>query len=116
VHGDFSRALADQENHTKETPLHWAVLKNNYTIVKKLIAEHRTLAEAKPLIENQDEDEESQDDERNLYTGILDIENHNQQTPFFVAVIKGFLDVAELLSSDKMSSAEARDIVSIIPL
>jgi ankyrin repeat protein len=105
VHGDLSRALTDQENHTKETPLHWAVLKNNYTIVKKLIAEHRGLAEAKPLIENQDEDEESPNDERNLYAGVLDIENHNQQTPFFVAVIKGFLDVAELLSSDNMSSA-----------
>lgn len=105
MHGDLSRALGDQENHTKETPLHWAVLKNNYTIVKKLIAEHRSLAEAKPLIENQDVDEESQDEERNLYAGILDIENHNQQTPFFVAVIKGFLDVAELLSTDKMSSA-----------
>ena len=105
MHGDLSRALTDQENHTKETPLHWAVLKNNYTIVKKLIAEHRTLAEAKPLIENQDEDEESPNDERNLYGGVLDIENHNQQTPFFVAVIKGFLDVAELLSSDNMSSA-----------
>ena len=78
MHGDLSRALTDQENHTKETPLHWAVLKNNYTIVKKLIAEHRTLAEAKPLIENQDEDEESPDDERNQYAGVLDIENHNQ--------------------------------------
>ena len=78
MHGDLSRALTDQENHTKETPLHWAVLKNNYTIVKKLIAEHRGLAEAKPLIENQDEDEESPNDERNLYGGVLDIENHNQ--------------------------------------
>ena len=115
MHGDLSHALGDQENQTKETPLHWAVLKNNYSIVKRLIAEHRAVAEAKPQIENQDEHEESPE-ERNTYAGILDIENHNQQTPFFVAVIKGFLDVAELLSTDNMSSAEARDIVSNIPL
>ena len=47
-----------------------------------------------------------------MYAGILDIENHNQQTPFFVAIIKGFLDIAELMAVDQMSSVEARDIVS----
>ncbi len=48
VHGDLSRAILDSENHTKESPLHWAVLKNNYRIVKRLIAEHRKIAEIRP--------------------------------------------------------------------
>ena len=43
AHGNLQKSLSDQENQSKETPLHWAVLKNNYHIVKRLIAEHRLL-------------------------------------------------------------------------
>ena len=43
--------------------------------------------------------------------GVLDLENINQQTPFFVATIKGFLDIAELLIADGMSRIDARDLV-----
>ena len=54
---------------------------------------------------------ELSDDALFKYRGILDLENSNQQTPFFVAVIKGFLDIAELLVADRMSSVEAKDTV-----
>jgi len=87
--------LLDQENPSKEAPIHWAVLKNNYGIVKSLIREHRALSR-----------EEGDD-----FTGALDLENINQQTPFFVATIKGFLDIAELLTADGMSRIDARDLV-----
>jgi hypothetical protein len=49
---------------------------------------------------NQSASSNIQGSNANVYRGILDIENHNQQTPFFVAVVKGFLDIAELLTID----------------
>jgi len=36
-----TQQLLDQDNPTKETPLHWAVLKNNFRIVKDLIEEYK---------------------------------------------------------------------------
>lgn len=82
--------MYDRENPTKEVPLHWAVLRNNYKITKRLVKEHKAMAD---LHGAGDEDEDSY-----RSGGILDFENQNWQTPFFVAVIKGFLDIAELLA------------------
>lgn len=45
AHGSLKKPLFDQDNPSKETCLHWAVLKNNYRISKRLIEEHRKLAE-----------------------------------------------------------------------
>lgn len=119
AHGTLQRSLLDQENQSKETPLHWAVLKNNYQIVRRLIEEHRKLTENLEHQDNADGEGDNREDESpknhsvsEKYRGILDIENHNQQTPFFVAVIKGFLDIASILAVDSMSSVDAKDIVS----
>jgi ankyrin repeat protein len=49
IYGGLNKPLLDQENQSKETPLHWAVLKNNYQLVKRLIQEHRKIAEANSM-------------------------------------------------------------------
>jgi len=68
IHGGLNKPLLDQENQSKETPLHWAVLKNNYQLVKRLIQEHRKLAEANSMqqqsqLNHQDEGEEHNENE-----------------------------------------------------
>ena len=61
IHGGLNKPLLDQENQSKESPLHWAVLKNNYQLVRRLIQEHRKLAEANSMHQqshlNQQDDE-----------------------------------------------------------
>lgn len=54
--GCLQRSLLDQENQSKETPLHWAVLKNNYQVVKRLIKEHKKLAEANSMHQHNHQD------------------------------------------------------------
>ncbi|TNV74271.1 hypothetical protein FGO68_gene7239 [Halteria grandinella] len=110
IYGSLKKALLDRDNPSKEVPLHWAVLRNHQKLVKRLIQEHRIIAE---LLGG--EDSESQQDEQ-TFRGILDIENANQQTPFFVAIIKGFLGVAELLSADGMSRIDTKDMIGDTPL
>ena len=36
-------ALFDTDNPTKETPLHWAVLKNNHRVVQQLSIEYQAI-------------------------------------------------------------------------
>jgi hypothetical protein len=74
--GSLKKSLSDQDNPSKEVPLHWAVLKNNFKISERLVAEHRRIAE---LFEERDE-ENSQGSlgQGGLYRGILEIENINQ--------------------------------------
>ena len=50
------------------------------------------------------------------FRGILDIENANQQTPFFVAIVKGFLSVAEQLAAEGMSRIDTKDMIGDSPL
>jgi hypothetical protein len=71
IYGTLGKALLDRENPTKEIPLHWAVLRNNAKIVKRLIKEHRIISEQ--LGESQKDSNEG----GNSYGGILDIENAN---------------------------------------
>eukprot|EP00347_Sterkiella_histriomuscorum_P013527 403364372 len=40
---NLGSVLFESENPTKETPLHWAVLKNNYRIVQQLICEYKNV-------------------------------------------------------------------------
>ena len=53
-------------------------------------------------------------DQLSTFRGILDIENANQQTPFFVSIVKGFLGVSELLSAEGMSRIDTKDMVSTL--
>ena len=44
-----------------------------------------------------------------IYETILDIEDSSGHTPFFVAIMKGHLEMAELLLVDKMSNVNHMD-------
>lgn len=77
IYGSLKRPLFDRDNPSKEIPLHWAVLKNHIKIVKRLIKEHRFIAEqfGGP---GGDESMMQDEDLNSLYRGILDVENANQ--------------------------------------
>jgi hypothetical protein len=60
-YGSLKKSLLDQENPSKETPIHWAVLKNNYGIVKRLISEHKIICEQLGR-QQQDSDEEEEEE------------------------------------------------------
>lgn len=51
-----------------------------------------------------------------MYKGILDEVNVCGQTPFFVAVIKGHLQMAQLLLRDQMSDINHKDEMDDTPL
>jgi ankyrin repeat protein len=42
---------------------------------------------------------------------LLDLRNVNYHTPFFISIIKGFLDIAELLLQNGLSSIDVKDYV-----
>ena len=46
----------------------------------------------------------------------MNLKNSNWHTPFFVAVIKGFLDVADLLLENNLSSIDVKDYDGDSPL
>ena len=48
-------------------------------------------------------DRENKTEQSNVYKGILDAENVCGHTPFFVAVIKGHLQMADMLLQNEMS-------------
>ncbi len=84
----YSELLFDKLNPTNETPLHWAVQKNNYQIVKELIKDYES-----SILTIKDSISTENLNSRNF----LDLKNTNWHTPFFIAIIKGFLEVASLL-------------------
>ena len=45
---NLGSVLFESDNHTKETPLHWAVMKNNYRVVQQLIVEYQSLVGMNP--------------------------------------------------------------------
>mmetsp|Transcript_28291 Transcript_28291/g.27228 ORF Transcript_28291/g.27228 Transcript_28291/m.27228 type:complete len:88 (-) Transcript_28291:779-1042(-) len=80
--------LFDKDNPTNETPLHWAVYKNNYRITQDIIKSYQeSVDKAKNVLDYIQEGP------------ILDLKNSNWHTPFFVAMIKGHLEIGELLLS-----------------
>ena len=63
------------------------------------------------------EEVEDMDNSSNSYKGILDKqENACGHTPFFVAVSKGHLEIAELLLIDEMSDINHTDEMDDTPL
>ncbi|CDW75543.1 serine threonine-protein phosphatase 6 regulatory ankyrin repeat subunit a-like [Stylonychia lemnae] len=116
---NLAQLLFEYDNHTKETPLHWAVLKNNYRIVQQLIVEYQSIVGL-----NFDQDRADQSElhinqssiQRDSLKSILDLENNNQHTPFFVAITKGYLDVAEILLENGLSSIDVKDMAGDTPL
>ena len=55
-------------------------------------------------------------DQSNIFKGVLDQENVCGHTPFFVAVVKGHLEMAELLLCDEMSDLNHQDEMEDTPL
>ena len=47
--------------------------------------------------------------EKKRFKHMLDLENSAIHTPFFVSIIKGYLEMAELLLVDEMSNINHKD-------
>ena len=116
-----------EENSTAETPLHFAVSRNNIEIAQVLIDDVRAIhlqrradsegdSEDDPLGLIDHEDADAASSKTSPYRGILDKEDACGHTPFFVAVIKGHLEMAELLLADEMSDVDHPDGMEDTPL
>ena len=116
-----------EENSTLETPLHFAVSRNNIEIAKVLIEDIREIHDQS--IDNSgehskgpsslgliDREDAGALDKTSRYKGVLDKENACGHTPFFVAVIKGHLEMAELLLIDEISDIDHTDEMDDTPL
>lgn len=87
------------------------MLKNNYRIVQELVHEYQ-----KAIGMGNSEDHNTSENAQDHLRNILDLENSNQHTPLFVAMVKGFLDIAELLAENGLSSLDVKDMAGDTPL
>jgi len=132
---DLQNFLFDcSANKTQETPLHWAVATNQIEIAKMLIEEmqsyhcirvleQRSKSKTSPKkgsFKNTDDKKldgvDSDFEDEYLYKKMLDLPNVCGHTPFFVAIVKGHLKIAQMLLADSMSSVNSQDTQDDTPL
>ncbi len=56
------------------------------------------------------------EDASGKFSELLDIRSKSGHTPFFVAIIRGHLEIADILLTDKMSSIDYEDEENDTPL
>lgn len=89
----------NQSNRTKETPLHWAVSCCHKEIVQIIVKKMRIIRDQErqgQSLRPEDFNISTQEDAK-TYPELLDIPNKAGHTPFFMAILRGHLEIAEML-------------------
>eukprot|EP00347_Sterkiella_histriomuscorum_P015824 403355547 len=127
---NLGSVLFESENPTKETPLHWAVLKNNYRIVQQLICEYKNVYQISHnnsqlgLVRNNQSSRDTLQQMRKQQQLIMrdnDLYDQDQDKAEMSnnSVSNGrtrFLDIADLLCENGLSTVDVKDMGGDTPL